>query len=128
MKVGERFNLDIQGEARAAIYGPGDAMWSRSSLSSMAIGYSTLLTPLHTLTFYNAVANDGKMMKPYFIENYQENGQIVKNFGPQEMSGSICSKETAREARKALIHVVEVGTGKFMKNDKYKSLSARIWR
>jgi cell division protein FtsI (penicillin-binding protein 3) len=60
------------------------------------------------------------MMKPYFIENYQENGQIVKNFGPQEMSGSICSKETAREARKALIHVVEVGTGKFMKNDKYK--------
>ena len=120
MKVGERLNLDIQGESRASIYGPGDAMWSRSSLSSMAIGYATLLTPMHTLTFYNAIANDGKMMKPYFIENYQENGQIVKNFGPQEMSGSICSKETAREARKALIHVVEAGTGKFMKNDKYK--------
>ena len=120
MKVGERFNLDIQGEARSSIYGPGDAMWSRSSLSSMSIGYATLLTPLHTLTFYNAIANDGKMMKPYFIENYQENGEIVKDFGPQEMSGSICSKETAREARRALIHVVEVGTGKFMKNDKYK--------
>ncbi len=130
MKVGERFNLDIQGEARASIYGPGDAMWSRSSLSSMAIGYATLLTPLHTLTFYNAIANDGKMMKPYFIENYQENGEIIKNFGPQEISGSICSKETAREARKALIHVVEVGTGKFMKNDKYqiggKTGTARI--
>lgn len=120
MKVGERFNLDIQGEARAAIYGPGDAMWSRSSLSSMAIGYSTLLTPLHTLTFYNAIANDGKMMKPYFIENYQENGEIVKNFGPQEMSGSICSKRTAKEARRALRHVVEVGTGKFMNNSKYQ--------
>ena len=120
MKVGERFNLDIQGEARATIYGPGDAMWSRSSLSSMAIGYATLLTPLHTLTFYNAIANDGKMMKPYFIENYQENGQIVKNFGPQEMSGSICSKETAEKAREALRHVVEVGTGKFMKNKNYQ--------
>ncbi|MBO5700095.1 MAG: transpeptidase family protein [Bacteroidales bacterium] len=120
MKVGERFNLDIQGEARAAIYGPGDAMWSRSSLSSMAIGYSTLLTPLHTLTFYNAIANDGKMMKPYFIENYQESGEIVKNFGPQEMSGSICSKRTAKEARRALRHVVEVGTGKFMNNSKYQ--------
>lgn len=120
MKVGERFNLDIQGEARAAIYGPGDAMWSRSSLSSMAIGYSTLLTPLHTLTFYNAIANDGKMMKPYFIENYQENGAIVKNFGPQEISGSICSKETAMEARRALRYVVEVGTGRFMNNAKYQ--------
>lgn len=120
MKVGERFNLDIQGEARAAIYGPGDAMWSRSSLSSMAIGYSTLLTPLHTLTFYNAIANDGKMMKPYFIENYQENGEIVKNFGPKEISGSICSKETAAKARQALRHVVEVGTGRFMNNAKFK--------
>lgn len=120
MKVGERFNLDIQGEGRSSIYGPSDAMWSRSSLSSMAIGYATLLTPLHTLTFYNAIANDGKMMKPYFIENYQENGEIIKNFGPQEMSGSICSKETAREARRALRHVVEVGTGKFMNNSKYK--------
>lgn len=130
MKVGERFNLDIQGEARSAIYGPGDAMWSRSSLSSMAIGYSTLLTPLHTLTFYNAIANDGKMMKPYFIENYQENGEIVKNFGPKEISGSICSKETARKAREALRHVVEVGTGKFMKNSKFpiagKTGTARI--
>lgn len=120
MKVGEKFNLDIQGEARATIYGPGDAMWSRSSLSSMAIGYATLLTPLHTLTFYNAIANDGKMMKPYFIENYQENGQVVKDFGPQEMSGSICSKETAVLAREALRHVVEVGTGKFMKNKNYQ--------
>ncbi|MBQ7018098.1 MAG: transpeptidase family protein [Bacteroidales bacterium] len=119
MKVGERFNLDIQGEARSAIYGPGDAMWSRSSLSSMAIGYSTLLTPLHTLTFYNAIANDGKMMKPYFIENYQENGVVVKEFGPQEISGSICSKETAKEARRALRYVVEVGTGKFMNKAKY---------
>ncbi len=120
MKVGERFNLDIQGEGRASIYGPSDAMWSRSSLSSMAIGYATLLTPLHTLAFYNAIANDGKMMKPYFIENYQENGEIVKNFGPQVMSGSICSKETAREARRALRHVVEIGTGRFMNNSKFK--------
>lgn len=120
MKVGERFNLDIQGEGRASIYGPTDAMWSRSSLSSMAIGYATLLTPLHTLTFYNAIANDGKMMKPYFIENYQENGEVVKEFGPQEISGSICSKETAREARRALRHVVEVGTGKFMNKSKFK--------
>lgn len=112
MKIGERFNLDIQGEARSVIYTPSEPMWSRSSISSMAIGYATLLTPLHTLTFYNAIANDGKMVKPYFIENYQLNGEIKKEFKPQEISGSICSKSTARTARKALIGVVQNGTGR----------------
>lgn len=119
MKLGERFNLDIQGEARAAIYAPGDVMWSRSSLSSMAIGYATLLTPLHTLTFYNAIANDGKMMKPYFIDNYQQNGEVVKQFSPLEISGTICSKSTAKAAQEALRGVVEEGTGKFLNNQYY---------
>lgn len=114
MKLGERFNLDIQGEGRAVVYAPGDAMWSRSSLSSMAIGYATLVTPLHTLTFYNAIANNGKMMKPYFINNYQRDGQIIKQFKPEEISGSICSKNTAQTARKALRGVVEHGTGRFV--------------
>ncbi len=120
MKVGERFNLDIQGEARAAIYSPGDQMWSRTSLSSMAIGYATLLTPLHTLTFYNAIANDGKMMKPFFIECHKYNGEVVTEFKPQEISGAICSKSTAKEAREALRNVVEEGTGKSFNTPEYK--------
>lgn len=120
MKVGERFNLDIQGEARAAIYAPGDAMWSRSSLSSMAIGYATLLTPLHTLTFYNAIVNNGKMMKPYFIDNYQQNGEVVKQFMPQEISGSICSRSTAKAAQEAMRGVVAEGTGKALNNKNYQ--------
>ncbi|MEF9986134.1 MAG: penicillin-binding protein [Bacteroidales bacterium] len=124
MKLGERFNLDIQGEARSAIYAPGDAMWSRSSLSSMAIGYATLLTPLHTLTFYNAIANNGKMMKPYFIDNYQQNGEIVKQFPPQEISGTICSKSTAKAAQEALRGVVEEGTGRSL-NNKYYMISGK---
>lgn len=119
MKLGERFNLDIQGEARAAIYAPGDAMWSRSSLSSMAIGYATLLTPLHTLTFYNAIANGGKMMKPYFIDNYQQNGEVIKQFAPQEIIGTICSKSTVAAAQEALRGVVEEGTGKSLNNKFY---------
>lgn len=112
MKIGERFNLDIQGEARSVIYSPSEPMWSRSSISSMAIGYATLLTPLHTLTFYNAIANKGKMMKPYFIENYQLDGTIVNSFRPQEISGSICSESTAETAIKALSGVVQNGTGR----------------
>lgn len=130
MKLGERFNLDIQGEARASIYAPGDAMWSRSSLSSMAIGYATLLTPLHTLTFYNAIANGGKMMKPYFIENYQQDGEIIKQFEPQEISGAICSKRTVETVKKALRGVVTDGTGRTLNNDRYqisgKSGTARM--
>lgn len=120
MKIGERFNLDIQGEARSTIYSPDEAMWSRSSLTSMSIGYSILVTPLHTLTFYNAIANNGRMMKPYFIENYQQNGEIVKQNNPEEISGAICSKETAEKAKIALRAVVEEGTGSFMNKAPYK--------
>ena len=112
MKVGERFNLDIQGEARAVIYSPEDKMWSSSTITSMAIGYAVLVTPLHLLTFYNAIANDGRMMKPYFIENYRQNGETVKKFKPVEVSGAICSKNTARTARAALRGVVKNGTGR----------------
>lgn len=125
MKIGERFNLDIQGEGRSVIYTPDDAMWSRTSLSSMAIGYAALVTPLHTLTFYNAIANNGKMMKPYFIDNYQLNGEIVKKFEPQEISGSICSKNTAKTAQKALRSVVEHGTGRIHVNSKDFQISGK---
>ena len=59
-------------------------------------------------------------MKPYFIENYQQDGQIIKEFKPIEISGAICSKHTAREARRALRHVVEEGTAKALDNKHYK--------
>lgn len=120
MKVGERFNLDIQGEARSVIYTPTSQMWSATSLPSMAIGYATLLTPLHTLTFYNAIANNGVMMKPYFIESYQDHGKIIKNFPPTEMSGSIASERTIKAAQEAMSGVVEEGTGKSMKTLPFK--------
>ncbi|MDP3397921.1 MAG: penicillin-binding protein [Bacteroidales bacterium] len=120
MKINERFNLDLPGEARAAVYMPGDPMWSRLSLPMMSIGYFSLLTPLHTLTFYNAIANNGKMMKPYFVENLQKNGVIVKEFGPQEVSGSVCSKKTIEQVHRALRGVVEHGTAKPLDNPNYK--------
>lgn len=120
MKLGERFHLDIQGEAAATIYSPNDAMWSRSTLASMGFGYGMLITPLHTLTFYNAIANDGRMMKPYFIEDYESDGQIVKQFKPMEISGAICSKETAAHAKEALRGVVTDGTGRSLNNKNYE--------
>ena len=121
MKIGEKYNLDIQGEARSTIYTPNDVnMWSKTSLTSMSIGYATLITPLHTLTFYNSIANNGKMMKPYFIDSYSLNGEVVQEFPPQVLSGSICSESTVKAAQEALRYVVTYGTGKFLNNDNYQ--------
>ncbi len=119
MKLNEKFNLDIMGEGRAVIHSPGDPMWSKLTLPMMAMGYASLLTPLHTLTFYNAIANNGKMMKPYFVENLQKNGVIEKSFLPQELSGSICSKSTIEAVHKALRGVVEHGTAKAYNDPRY---------
>ena len=120
MKLNERFSLDIMGEARAVMYTPNDAIWSSNSLPMMAMGYFSLITPLHTLTFYNAIANDGKMIKPYFIENLQRNGIVEKSFPPQQISGSICSKKTLEAVHKALRGVVERGTAKPINDERYQ--------
>jgi cell division protein FtsI (penicillin-binding protein 3) len=130
MKITEKFNLDIMGEARAVIYGPGDDMWSKVSLPSMAIGYQSLLTPLHTLAFYNAIANDGTLMRPYFIENIEKDGTTEIEFGPRQVSGSICSSSTIDQLKSALRGVVEEGTGKIIEDPRYsisgKTGTARI--
>ncbi len=130
MKIGERFNIDILGEAPATIYGEEFIKSHPGILASMGFGYGLLITPLHTLTFYNAIANNGKMMKPYFIESYERNGQVIKSFSPTVISGAICSKESVRKAKEALRAVVTEGTGKMMRNDNYeisgKTGTARI--
>jgi cell division protein FtsI (penicillin-binding protein 3) len=120
MKIGEKFNLDIDGEGYSTIYTPDDTrMWSKVSLPMMAIGYGLLITPLHTLTFYNAIANDGKMMKPYFVEDFEQDGEIIELFKPQVISGAICSKSTVNEVKKALRHVVEKGTASKYNDPRY---------
>lgn len=120
MKLNERFNLELEGEAYTDVPSPDDKnRWSKVTLPMIGIGYGVLLTPLHTLTFYNAIANDGTMMKPYFIENFQQDGKIIETFKPQVLSGSICSKSTIREAKKALRGVVENGTAKNCLDPRY---------
>ncbi len=120
MKIGEKFNLDIMGEGRSVIHSPGDAMWSKLTLPMMAMGYASLLTPLHTLAFYNAIANRGKMMKPYFVESLERHGVVEKEFEPQEMSGAICSESTIKLVHEALRGVVEHGTAKALDDSRYK--------
>lgn len=119
MKLVEKLNLDIGGEGYAYITSPEDPQWSTSSLASLGYGYALTLTPLHTLTFYNAVANGGKMMRPYFIEDFEKNGIVEETYGPSTVIGSICSKSTLKKVQKALRGVVEEGTAKICNDPRY---------
>ena len=91
---------------------------SKYYLASAAIGYSIMQTPLSMVTFYNTIANNGKMMKPYLIESFEENGQVIKKFGPEILNGSAFSKATADTLTRALKMVTLEGTATRLKNAK----------
>lgn len=79
--------------------------WTRMDLTQQAIGYAVNVTPMHLLMFYNAIANDGKMMKPYLVESIEEHGKVVKKLGPTVLDKSICSKATADTLTRGLTTV-----------------------
>ena len=91
---------------------------SKYNLAANAIGYSIMETPLNMLTFYNAIANNGKLMKPYLIESFETDGEVDKKFGPEVLNGSIVSKATADTLTRALKMVTLEGTGSKLKNAK----------
>lgn len=111
-KLGEAFDFDLDGFRSPTIPSPDSKYWSNTDLGSVAIGYSVAETPLHIVTFYNAIANKGKMMKPYLVEDIEENGIVREKRGPSVLNGSICSRTTADSLTKALMRVTEEGTGK----------------
>ncbi len=106
-----RFDLTEKGATKPSIPDPESKGWSRTSLPSTAIGYSVMETPLNMVTFYNAIANKGKMMKPYLIESYEKNGKVVEKYGPEILNGSAFSRATADSLTKALTMVTHEGTG-----------------
>jgi cell division protein FtsI (penicillin-binding protein 3) len=120
MKIGEKYNLEIEGEGRSTIHTTSDSDWSGVTLPMMGIGYAMLLTPLHTLTFYNAVANNGRMVKPYFVEDFEKDGKVEETFESQIITGAICSQKTIREVKEALKYVVEYGTAARYKDERYE--------
>ncbi|MBU1718471.1 MAG: transpeptidase family protein [Bacteroidetes bacterium] len=108
--------IEISGEGQPMIKKPGPKSgWSGLTLPWMSIGYELQLTPLQILTFYNAVANNGKLMKPRFVKEIQRAGKRIKRLDPVVLNEQICSKSTIRKARKLLEGVVENGTAKNLK-------------
>ena len=124
MKLNERLNIELIGEGRAQIPFPGEAGWSRLSLPMIAMGYEMKLTPLHVLTFYNAIANNGRMVTPYFIESFMQHGRVVEQFEHTPLSGTLCTSSTLKAVHAALRGVVEQGTASRI-NDKRYSISGK---
>lgn len=106
----EKYDFDLIGLATPVMHRPGE-LWDKTSLVSMAIGYSVNVTPLHIVSFYNAIANDGKMMKPYLVETIEKDGRVVEKRGPEVLKKRICSEATADTLARALRNVVTEGTG-----------------
>jgi cell division protein FtsI (penicillin-binding protein 3) len=120
MKLNQKLDIQIKGEGDPVIRYPGDKLWSGLSLPMMSHGYEVQLTPLQILTFYNAVANDGKMMKPRFVTEVRRNGALIKSFGTEVIINSIASRSTIRKAKKMLEGVVERGTASNLRDADYK--------
>jgi cell division protein FtsI (penicillin-binding protein 3) len=120
MKLNQQLDLQIKGEGKPLIRYPGDKLWSGLSLPMMSHGYEVQMTPLQILTFYNAVANDGKMMRPRFVTSILRNGSVVKSFGTDVIINSIASRSTIRKTKAMMEGVVEHGTATNLKNSNYK--------
>ena len=111
MNLNNKLGLPIKGEGSPEIPGPGDDKWSKNALPSIAYGYNLRLTPLQTLTFYNAIANNGEMVKPKFIKEIRSWNKHIESFDKIVINPSICSKETISKVQEILKNVVERGTG-----------------
>lgn len=123
MGLNNSLNIEIKGEPRPKIPHPLDSDWNGLSLPWMSYGYGVSLTPLQILSFYNAVANDGIMVKPTFLESSNKLGALKKTtFKKQILNPSICSKETLSIVKKMLYDVVhhKNGTAKNIKSNNIK--------
>ncbi|MBT5416739.1 MAG: penicillin-binding protein 2 [Cryomorphaceae bacterium] len=108
MKLDQKVNVDIKGEGKPKIPHPDDDDWSGISLPWMAFGYGVSMTPLQTLTFYNAVANNGEMVKPSFISSIGAFGEKpVYTIDKEVIMASICSDKTLKSVQMMLKNVVE---------------------
>ncbi len=118
--LGEKLGLQIDGEGAPFIRNANEKGWSGISLPWMSIGYECLITPLQTLTFYNAVANNGRMVKPLLVKEIRHRGQLVKSFETEVMRDSIASSEALQKAHIMLEGVIQNGTGDVLKDSPYR--------
>ncbi|MEK6781337.1 MAG: penicillin-binding protein [Bacteroidota bacterium] len=120
LKLSKPLGLQITGEAYPKITRPKDKNWSGITLPWMAYGYGFEISPLHTLALYNAVANDGKMIKPVFVTSISQADKVKEEFETETLNSKICSKRTLNQLKLLLEGVVDRGTAKNLKNSYYR--------
>lgn len=119
MGLNKPLGVEIKGEGKPVIKYPNDKSWSGVTLPWMSIGYELEMTYLQTLAFYNAVANNGKMVRPMFVKAISQHGKELKKFDPVVLNPSICSIATLEKVQQLLKGVVERGTARNIRNDTY---------
>ncbi|NRS87442.1 cell division protein FtsI (penicillin-binding protein 3) [Flavobacterium sp. 7E] len=108
--LNKKLHMDFEGEGRPHIPQPTDKSWSNISLPWMAFGYGVSVTPMQTLTFYNAVANNGVMVKPQFISEIKEWNNTIVKIDKEVINPRVCSPETIKKIKAVLANVVKKGT------------------
>lgn len=111
--------IDLTGEMKPRIYAPGNRMWSKTTLPWMGFGYNLTISPLQTAMLYNAVANNGVMVRPYLVNALMKDGEMVQQKQPVVLDSAICSPDVLQMLRTSLEGVVINGTAKRLKSDKY---------
>ena len=115
-KINEPLNLDIKGEGKPYIKSTSSRLWSKVSLPWMSIGYEETVTPITLLTYYNAIANNGKMVKPQFVKEIRRGNEVVQTFDTIVINEKIASDRTIKTLQSLLRGVVENGTAKLLKS------------
>ncbi len=120
LNLSKPLGIQIAGEAYPKITRPLDKNWSGITLPWMAYGYGIEMTPLHTLALYNAVANDGKMIKPVFVTSISRADEVKRNYETETLNSKICSNKTLNQIKILLEGVVDNGTAKNLKHADYR--------
>jgi cell division protein FtsI (penicillin-binding protein 3) len=118
--LSEPFGFQLMGEGKPFFKKPGEKDWYGTSLPWISIGYESKLNPLHTLALYNAVANGGKMMKPYIVKSVSKGTIIEQQYEPEVIRKQIASEKNIKLLQSLLEGVVENGTAKNIANADYK--------
>ncbi len=112
MSIHEPLNLQIPGEGKPNIRGPKERYFAKTTLPWMSIGYETQIPPLNILTFYNAIANDGIMVRPKLVKSIVKDGSVVEEYPTEVINPKICSDKTLEQIRDILQKVVSQGLAK----------------
>jgi cell division protein FtsI (penicillin-binding protein 3) len=119
LHLNKRTGIDLAGERKPVVKTPANTSWSATTLPWMATGYEVLISPMHTCMVYNAVANGGKMMKPYLISAQREYGRDIRKFEPTVLEESIGDSNVIAQAQACAKEVVLTGTGKHIQSPYY---------